>query len=98
MRFKAFTDKPNKTGRYERTFYETEPWYIPETFGNRWGLEAWVRWAAGRPIPGGGKYKPEGYHFHEIGPAKMEGKGLDHYKAEREKLFNARRGGCPFAV
>ncbi|KAF2804935.1 uncharacterized protein BDZ99DRAFT_467159 [Mytilinidion resinicola] len=98
LRFRAFTEEPNSTGRYERTFYETEPWYIPETFGNRWSLEAWVRWLAGRPIPGGGKYKPEGYHFHEVGPKKMEGKGLEHYKMEKGKLYAAGRGGCPFAV
>ncbi|KAF2495919.1 hypothetical protein BU16DRAFT_508612 [Lophium mytilinum] len=98
LRVVAFTEKPNSTGRYESTTYETEPWYVPETFRNRWGLEAWVRWLAGRPIPGGGKYKPEGYHMHEVGPKKMEGKGLEHYEAEREKLFAAGKGGCPFAV
>lgn len=98
LRFKSFTDTPNKTGRFERLFYETEPWYVPETFVNRWGPEAWIRWASGRPIPGGGKFKPEGYHLHEIGPAAKEGKGFDYFQAEKEKLLKSGRGGCPFAV
>lgn len=97
LRFKALSEKPDKeTGRYYRLFYETEPWYIKKTIWNCYGPEAWIRWAAGRPYPEGQKYKSQGYHIHEVGPSKMDGKGMDAYEATRQKLFAQSRGACPF--
>ncbi|OCK80615.1 hypothetical protein K432DRAFT_297294 [Lepidopterella palustris CBS 459.81] len=98
LRFTALSEQPDKeTGRYHRLFYETEPWYIPETLYTRYSPSAWLRWIAGRPIPGGQKYKPEGYHMHEIGPSKMEGKGMEAYEEGKERLLKQGRGKCPFA-
>lgn len=97
LRFRALSEKPDqKTGRYYRSFYEIEPWYIQESFWNCYGPEAWIRWMAGRPYPGGQKYKSQGYHMYEVGPTQMDGKGMDAYEETRQKLFAQGRGACPF--
>lgn len=91
------TDDPDpKTGRYYRTSYDAEPWYVPATFWNRFGPQAWMRWLAGRPYPGRG-FKPEGLTIPEVGPVNMEGKGHDYFEGTKEKLMGMGRGGCPFA-
>ena len=51
---------------------------------------------AGRPYPGGQKYKSQGYHMYEVGPTNMDGKGMDAYEETRQKLFAQGRGACPF--
>ncbi|KAJ9647910.1 hypothetical protein H2201_001277 [Coniosporium apollinis] len=97
LRYMSVTDDPDpKTGRYYRTVYDAEPWYVPATFWNRFGPQAWMRWLAGRPYPGRG-FKPEGFTIPEVGPVNMEGKGRDYFEDTKGKLMGMGRGGCPFA-
>ncbi|KAF2842148.1 hypothetical protein M501DRAFT_928154 [Patellaria atrata CBS 101060] len=94
--YRTISPEPDsKTGRLHRKYYESEPWYVPATFGNRYGLGAWMNWLAGRPIPEK-KFRPEGFLIEEIGPRRMEGKGMDEFKEMKERLMRAGRGGCPF--
>jgi len=53
----------------------------------------------GLPIPGdeGGKYWPQGYKIHEIGPEFLRGKGEDYAKESIPKIADVRMAGCPFA-
>lgn len=93
------TDQPDlKTGRYFMTEYETEPWYVKPTFTARYSPFAWLRWVAGKPYPNGKNYKPQGYNIFEVGPEKLEGKGIEECKATRDRLMEGDRGRCPYAV
>ncbi|KAJ4361160.1 hypothetical protein N0V95_002129 [Ascochyta clinopodiicola] len=98
LRFRLVTDDPDpKTGRYFMTQYENEPWYIKPTLSMRYSPLAWLRWAAGKPYPNGKGYNSQGYEIFEVGPEKLEGKGLDECKAMRDRLMGSDRGQCPFA-
>ncbi|KAF1814269.1 hypothetical protein P152DRAFT_465172 [Eremomyces bilateralis CBS 781.70] len=96
--FKAFSQPDPKTGRSHKVLYMSEPWYIPATFANRWGITAWYKWTMGLPYPGDPKYEPDGYDLEEVGPKLFRGKGKKEMEETRRTLTEARRGGCPFAV
>lgn len=68
------------------------------TLRNRWGVQAWLKWAGGKPIPGGALYKPQGYLIEEVGPKAQEKRGLKEFEEGKEELMRAGRGGCPFSV
>ncbi|KAH6615010.1 hypothetical protein C7974DRAFT_320671 [Boeremia exigua] len=98
LRYSLVSDKPDaKTGRYFMTEYEDEPWYVKPTFAARNSPLAWLRWVFGKPHPNGKDYKPQGYTIFEVGPEKLEGRGLDECKANRDQLLSKDRGRCPFA-
>ncbi|KAF2272556.1 uncharacterized protein EI97DRAFT_426019 [Westerdykella ornata] len=89
-----------QTGRYHKTAYEVEPWYIANTFWNRNKPSSWLKWLTGRPYPGckGGEvYKSEGYRISEIGPTKWEKSGQEECEELAQRL-QAGRVACPFAV
>ncbi|CAI6246906.1 unnamed protein product [Periconia digitata] len=97
LRYSVMTDDPDSNGRYYRTKYASEPWYIKPTFWARIEPRSWVRWAAGSAYPDGKRYKPEGYSMFEVGPANMEDKGQKECAATLEQLMSSSRGACPFA-
>jgi hypothetical protein len=62
--------------------------YVEPTFANRWGLQSWIDWSAGRPIPGdeGDRYFPQGFKSSVIGPAFLAGKGLVQAEKDEKKI------------
>jgi len=96
MRVQFLAKEPNKSGRYNRLIYESEPWYCESNWKSRNTLQAWMKWLGGKPIPDGKNYKPEGYLIPEIGPKSMSGKGEEEFEVTRTKLTKQNRGGCPF--
>ncbi|KAF2637956.1 hypothetical protein P280DRAFT_456668 [Massarina eburnea CBS 473.64] len=98
LRFRLVSeDKDPVTGRYQRLVYSMEPWYVPADGWNWLSPLEWFRWATGRAVPNGKQYKPTGFKISEIGPAKMEGKGIEECSEEFNRLMSAPRGACPFA-
>ncbi|KAG5974219.1 hypothetical protein E4U55_008284 [Claviceps digitariae] len=95
-----FSDRDARTGRYYHYEYLLHPYYVPPTFGNRWGPQAWLTWALGGTVPGGrdgSKYNPWGYHFEEVGPVKntpFDGEKLKEWEGQVERKIPL---GCPFA-
>jgi hypothetical protein len=90
----------SKTGRYNSVEYLSFPWYVRPTFKNRWGPRALMTRMLRRRLPGddGNKYAPDGYTFEEIGPDLLKGKGIAAMEEDQVKLYEARRGGCPFTA
>ena len=68
----------NKHGRYQRTGYTFEPWYVKET----WFDKLWP-FSAKRPSP---KYKSDGFKTEELGPEQFAGKGVEAMKKDAEKM------------
>lgn len=98
LRLRKISDEGDaKTGRFYKTGYESEPWYIKPTFWARNAPSSWLRWIQGRPYPDGKNWKPEGYDILEVGPVKLEGKGRVDCERVKGELMG-RRGGCPFTV
>ena len=50
-----------------------------------------------KPIPSP-EYASNGYVIPEMGPRITVGKGQEEQAGAYEKLMNAKRGGCPFAI
>lgn len=98
LRHDIISEKADKNGRYHRIEYESEPWYMESNLRNRWGLQAWFKWFGGKPFPGSGDYKAQGYLIQEVGPRSQEKMGLREFEVEKERLMMAGRGGCPFSV
>lgn len=94
----SFTEEPDQNGRFYLTKWEAAPYYVKPTFWNRWGPEAWLTWALGRPVPGdeGDKYYPSGYHIPDVGPKYFEGKGRKQLDETMEEMKGFRTGKCPF--
>ncbi|KAK3720661.1 hypothetical protein LTR37_003711 [Vermiconidia calcicola] len=90
------TQKADVNGRFHRTTWAAQPWYVKPSVSNRWRWQAWKEWLTGRPLPGDDGIKPEGYTHEEVGPAKFEGRGKEDFVQERERLMMMGRGGCPF--
>ncbi|KAF2145722.1 uncharacterized protein K452DRAFT_284088 [Aplosporella prunicola CBS 121167] len=97
LRVQKSTEHPDKQNRYFWLDWEPEPWYVKDSFVNRWRPLAWFKWITGRPYPGNGEYRSQGYLIHKVGPVKLEGKGMAQFKAGKERLMAQGRGGCPFA-
>ncbi|KAI9777409.1 MAG: hypothetical protein M1816_004732 [Peltula sp. TS41687] len=87
------------TGRFHQLRYVTHPWYVKPSFTTRWGFDAWITRFLGGTLPGdeGDEYILDGYHFAELGPAALKGKGIQHMEETRARLIQLGRGGCPFA-
>lgn len=53
----------------------------------------------GGPLPGdeGEKFRPQGYHIHDVGPDSMQGKGLEAVNMTKERIMKRNSGRCPFA-
>ncbi|TIA01144.1 hypothetical protein D6C82_04019 [Aureobasidium pullulans] len=81
-------DDVNPHGRIFKLIWDTEPWYVEPTFANRWCLQSWVDWMAGRPIPGdeGEKYFPQGFKSSHMGPAFLVGKGLAQAEKDEDQI------------
>ncbi|OJD37594.1 uncharacterized protein BKCO1_6000160 [Diplodia corticola] len=98
LRSQRMSDEPNKDGRYYQLSYDVDPWYVDDSFSNRWALKSWLKWMAGKPYPGSAGFKSEGYVLAEIGPKNLEGKGTEYVTQTKGRLLEQGRGGCPFAV
>jgi hypothetical protein len=98
LRYTIVSENPDPiTGRYHLSEYESEPWYVKPTFFARHSPLSWFRWVIGGSYPGDGRqYKPEGYKIFEVGPKKLEGKGVEVCAGMRDRLLGSGRGGCPF--
>ena len=68
----------NKHGKYQRTGYTFEPWYVKET----WFSKLWP-FSTIRPGP---KYKSDGFKTEELGPEQFAGKGVEAMKKDAEKM------------
>jgi hypothetical protein len=68
----------NKDGRYQRTGYLFEPWYVKETWFNK-------LWPFSKKRPGP-KYKSHGFKTEELGPEQFAGKGVEAMKIDVEKM------------
>ncbi|KAK4499735.1 hypothetical protein PRZ48_007921 [Zasmidium cellare] len=91
------TEQPDTFGRYFRTTWAAQPWYVQPTDKNRNGIKAWITQLRGLPLPGDAGLKSDGYKAEEIGPKRFEGKGLKEFEEEKALLMASNRGGCPFA-
>jgi hypothetical protein len=68
----------NKDGRYQRTSYILEPWYVKETWFNK--LCPFIK---KRPGP---KYRSQGFKVEELGPENLAGKGVEAMEKDAEKM------------
>lgn len=98
LRCCTFSEQLNEHDRIYLTQWDTAPYYVKPTIWNRWGPNAWVTWAMGRPVPGdaGDKYCPSGYNIPDMGPRYMEGKGRKALELTMNELKGSRTGKCPF--
>ncbi|KAI5244938.1 hypothetical protein E4T43_03502 [Aureobasidium subglaciale] len=93
QRKQIIADGVNENGKVHKLIWDTEPWYVEPTFANRWCLQSWIDWLAGRPIPGdeGDKFFPQGYKSAVMGPAFLAGKGLAQAERDEEQIRNTMR-------
>lgn len=89
------SQQPDANGRYHRTTWAAQPWYVKPTVGNRWRWQAWKECFTGRPLPGYVEANPEGYRHDEVGPARFQGKDLKEFVVEKERLMKIGRRECP---
>ncbi|UJR21696.1 hypothetical protein I4U23_024773 [Adineta vaga] len=68
----------NEHGRYQRTMYIFEPWYVKETWWNK-------LFSFGGHKPGL-EYRSNGFKVEELGPEKFAGKGIDIMEKDVEKM------------
>ncbi|KAM0145645.1 hypothetical protein ACHAPG_011529 [Botrytis cinerea] len=101
MRVKIVADAPNPaSGLYNIHKYVVHPWYVKPSFGQRWGLKAWVvKWFGTGIVPGdlGDLYRPQGYDIRTVGPTAQEGKGIGEMEVNVEKLRGQKEMSCPFS-
>ncbi|KAL2414256.1 ER-bound oxygenase mpaB' [Exophiala dermatitidis] len=98
MRPKLLSEKPDRKGRRYVLRWNTMPVYVKPTLWNRWGPGALVNMLLGVPRPGDQGMYPEGFEVKDVGPPVFVGKGSKEMDATKQRLQNAQRGGCPFAV
>ncbi|KAI5206207.1 hypothetical protein AUEXF2481DRAFT_35405 [Aureobasidium subglaciale EXF-2481] len=98
-RKQIIADNVNENGKIHKLIWDTEPWYVEPTFANRWCLQSWIDWLAGRPIPGdeGDKFFPQGYKSAVMGPAFLAGKGLAQAEKDEEQIRNIMRADATIA-
>lgn len=72
-------------GRYQRTNYIFEPWYVKQTWFNQT-----CPFIQKRPGP---QYRSQGFKAEELGPEKFFGKGLQEMEKDVEKMKE--RAICP---
>ncbi|EXJ82053.1 hypothetical protein A1O1_08122 [Capronia coronata CBS 617.96] len=92
------TKEPDSKGRRYILWWDTMPIYVKPTWWNRWGPGALVSVLLGVPRPGDKGMHPEGFEVKDVGPTVFVGKGVKEMEAGKEKLRQARTGGCPFAI
>ncbi len=101
MPVKVVADAPNPvSGLYNIHKYVVHPWYVKPSFGQRWGMKAWmVRWFGTGIVPGDLDeiYRPQGYDIRTVGPAAQEGKGIEEMEVNVEKLRGHEGMSCPFS-
>ncbi|KAI4730291.1 hypothetical protein E4T49_01917 [Aureobasidium sp. EXF-10728] len=87
-RKQIIADTVNANGKIYKQIWDQEPWYVEPSFANRWCLQSWIDWLAGRPIPGdeGDKYFPQGFKSSVMGPAFLAGKGLAEAEKDGERI------------
>ncbi|CAF2035955.1 unnamed protein product [Rotaria magnacalcarata] len=69
----------NEHGRFNRTSYIFEPWYVKETW-----LSKIKPFVTKRPSP---EYKSQGFTIEEVGPEKFAGKGFEEIQNDAEKML-----------
>jgi hypothetical protein len=67
-----------KDGRYQRTGYIFEPWYVKETWFN-----TMLPFIKKRPSS---KYKSHGFKVEELGPEKFANKGVEAMEKDAENM------------
>lgn len=77
----------NEYGRYNRTGYVLEPWYVKETWFSKT-----MPFISKRPGP---MYKSQGFKVEELGPEKFAGKGLENMTKDAEAMLER---ACPAAA
>jgi len=91
-------DRPGKNGRYFMQRYDNEPWYVPATLGNRWGLWGVIYRILGLPTAGTKGYGEDGYEIETVGPRSFKKVGAEAVRREAEEIRKmGGGGGCPFA-
>ncbi|CAF0939241.1 unnamed protein product [Rotaria sordida] len=68
----------NEYGRYQRTGYVFEPWYVKETWFSK--ILPFIK---KRPGP---MYKSQGFKAEEVGPEKFVGKGIEEMEKDAENM------------
>ncbi|KAI5852140.1 hypothetical protein BZA05DRAFT_396948 [Tricharina praecox] len=94
------SDRPAENGRYFVPKYDNQPWYVPATFGNRWGLWGVVSRILGLPVAGTEGYGEDGYEIGTVGPTAFKKVGVQTVRREAEEIMKMGSGGvgagCPF--
>jgi len=96
------SDRPGENGRYFVKKYDNEPWYVPATVRNRWGLWGLVSRVLGLPIAGTRGYGEDGYEIETVGPTAFKKAGVETVRKEAAEIMKmgggaAGEGGrCPF--
>ncbi|CAF0720729.1 unnamed protein product [Adineta ricciae] len=70
----------NEYGRYQRTKYVFEPWYVKETW--------WNQLFSSNDHKPGPKYRSHGFKIEEVGPENFLGKGVEIMEKDVEKMKN----------
>ncbi|CAD0083273.1 unnamed protein product, partial [Aureobasidium vineae] len=98
-RKQIIADTINANGKIYKQIWDQEPWYVEPSFANRWCLQSWIDWLAGRPIPGDedDKYFPQGFKSSVMGPAFLAGKGLAQAEKDEEQIREIMRPGVTIA-
>ena len=95
LRPPTIEDAPDANGRYRLLYYPTEPWYVDDSFWNRYGPQAIFARLIGRPAPDKA-FGSVGYRIEEVGPIHCVGKGLEEHEKIMNELMAQDRSGCPF--
>lgn len=95
FRVRYILDEPDAQGRLYLVNYAAEPWYVENSFWNKWGPYALFKMLVGSPVPSA-KFSPGGYTISDVGPNWMKGKGDKEYQETLEHLMGQNRGRCPF--
>lgn len=98
FRLRYILDEPDPKGRLFLVTYLAEPWYVQNTFWNKWGPYALFKKVIGNPAPGSVNYSPDGYTISDVGPNWMKGEGEKEYQETYEHLMGQNRGQCPFGI
>ncbi|CAF1146825.1 unnamed protein product [Adineta ricciae] len=68
----------NEYGRYQRTKYLFQPWYVKETW--------WNQLFSSNDLKPSPKYRSHGFKIEEIGPERFLGKGVEIMEKNVEKM------------
>jgi hypothetical protein len=89
-------DAPDpQTGRYFVKKYDNEPWYVEQTFWQRWGPWGIAARLMGLPVVGQTGYGEKGYEIESVGPLQLQNSGIKKVRAEAEEIRKMSDSKCP---